>query len=212
MGYQGYNYETVLIGEDCWFVENVRYLPAVSAPSIGSEQDGLAHAYVYEWYGENGDVDAAMATTYYNDYGVLYNFQAVETWSLCPSGWHVPSSIEFRDLDVALGLPIGDFNDVGWSGTGAAIGTALKVEYGWCCGGGGTNTSGFSAKGAGGRWGDGQGPQFSDIGAASRWWTSTSSGENAWHHDVASQNAGVYWKDDAPKSRGHSVRCIKDAE
>ena len=212
VGYQGYNYETVLIGEDCWFVENVRYLPEVSAPSIGSEQDGLAHAYVYEWYGENGDVDAAMATTYYSDYGVLYNFQAVETWSLCPSGWHVPSSMEFRDLDVALGLPIGDFNDVGWSGAGAAIGTALKVEYGWCCGGGGTNTSGFSAKGAGGRWGDGQGPQFSDIGAASRWWTSTSSGENAWHHDVASQNAGVYWKDDAPKSRGHSVRCIKDTE
>ena len=212
VGYQGYNYETVLIGEHCWFVENVRYLPEVSAPSIGSEQDGLAHAYVYEWYGENGDVDAAMATTYYNDYGVLYNFQAVETWSLCPSGWHVPSSIEFRDMDVALGLPIGDFNDVGWSGAGAAIGTALKVEYGWCCGGGGTNTSGFSAKGAGGRWGDGQSPQFSDIGAASRWWTSTSSGENAWHHDVASQNAGIYWKDDAPKSRGHSVRCIKDAE
>ena len=24
--------------------------------------------------------------------------------------------MEFRDLDVALGLPIGDFNDVGWSG------------------------------------------------------------------------------------------------
>ena len=91
MGYRGYNYETVLIGEDLWFVENVRYLPS-KRPSIGSEQDGLAHAYVYEWYDENGDVDAATATSYYNDYGVLYNFQTVETWSLCPTGWHVPTN------------------------------------------------------------------------------------------------------------------------
>ena len=34
-----------------------------------------------------------MATLVFaNDYGArLYNFQAVETWSLCPTGWHVPA-------------------------------------------------------------------------------------------------------------------------
>ena len=209
--YQGYDYQTVQIGEQCWFAENVRYLPGVSPPSIGSEQDGLPHAYVYGWYSEDGDVDAAMSTPNYNSFGALYNFQAVTTWDLCPSGWHVPSAAEFRALDVALGLPDEELNNIGWTGGGAEIGTALKVESGWCCGGGGTNTSGFSAKGAGGRWGDGPAP-FADVGLASRWWTSTGSGENAWHHDVASQNPGVYWKDDAPKSRGHSVRCVKDTD
>ena len=209
--YQGYDYETVQIGEQCWFAENVRYLPGVSPPSIGSEQDGLPHAYVYGWYSEDGDIDAAMSTPNYNIFGALYNFQAVTDWDLCPSGWHVPSAAEFRTLDVALGLPDEELNNIGWTGGSAEIGTALKVESGWCCGGGGTNTSGFSAKGAGGRWGDGPAP-FADIGLASRWWTSTGSGGNAWHHDVASQNPGVYWKDDAPKSRGHSVRCVKDTE
>ena len=54
-----YNYETVLIGEDCRFVENVSVSLLVCQAPLRLEvnKHGLAHAYVYEWYDENGDVD-----------------------------------------------------------------------------------------------------------------------------------------------------------
>ena len=32
--YQGYDYETVQIGEQCWFAENCKYLPSVSLSNL----------------------------------------------------------------------------------------------------------------------------------------------------------------------------------
>ena len=49
--YQGYDYETVQIGEQCWYAENVRFLPQVSPPDLGSEIDDQPHAYVFGHYG-----------------------------------------------------------------------------------------------------------------------------------------------------------------
>ena len=51
--YQGYDYETVQIGEQCWFAENARFLPEVSPPDVGGEDDAAAHAYVSGYSGSS---------------------------------------------------------------------------------------------------------------------------------------------------------------
>jgi uncharacterized protein (TIGR02145 family) len=38
-----------------------------------------------------------------NTYGALYNWFAVETGKLCPTGWHVPTDAEWTVLSDYLG-------------------------------------------------------------------------------------------------------------
>jgi uncharacterized protein (TIGR02145 family) len=84
------------------------------------------------------DVEEAKATENYDTYGVLYNWPAVMTEDICPSGWHVPSYTEFNQL-------------ISFVGGEDVAGCALK-EVGnnywndnYCA----TNSSGFSALGGG---------------------------------------------------------------
>jgi uncharacterized protein (TIGR02145 family) len=65
-------YRTVTINGVTWMAENLRYLPKQGA--------------VYY------DNDANNARTY----GILYEWKAAVT--ACPSGWHLPSGTEFRNL------------------------------------------------------------------------------------------------------------------
>ena len=60
--HEGYNYSTVLIGGQCWFAENCRYLPEVSPSSPGNTTD--PYYYVYDY--EGTDVTAAQATANYD--------------------------------------------------------------------------------------------------------------------------------------------------
>ena len=99
VSHDGYDYSTVLIGEQCWFAENCRYLPEVSPSSEGNETDPYYYVYGYE----GTDVAAAMSTSNYATYGVLYNWPAVMTEGICPSGWHIPSDEEFTQLTDFLG-------------------------------------------------------------------------------------------------------------
>ena len=99
VSHEGYNYSTVQIGEQCWFSENCRYLPVVSPSSAGSETSPYHYVYGYE----GTTVSAAQATDNYATYGVLYNWPAVMTEGICPSGWHIPSDEEFTELTDFLG-------------------------------------------------------------------------------------------------------------
>ena len=187
MSYQGYDYETVLIGEQCWFAENVRYLPSVSPADLGSEDDGLPHAYVTGYSGT--DIYEAASTENHLTYGALYNFAAVIQWQLCPSGWHVPS-----DGDWASSLDAPNWNA-----------TELR-SLTW----NGTNQSGFNAlpggfRDAGGFFNESYGADF---------WTSTefdaSFAERRYILTTSEALEGT--NDPRWKSHAFSVRCMKDAE
>ena len=52
--YQGYEYDVVEIGNQCWFAENCRFLPSVSPSGDYSTTD--PYYYVYEY--EGTDVEA----------------------------------------------------------------------------------------------------------------------------------------------------------
>ena len=187
--YQGYEYATVQIGEQCWFAENARYLPFVSPSDLGWEDDGGAHAYVAGYEGTS--VEEAKTHSEYEEYGTLYNFVSVQESLMCPQGWHVPSLSEWDVLKGSIG-----------------ISSAYKLKSAppvWD----GTNELGFNAIRVPVRTSNGS---FTDYSKAD-FWTSTSieESDNAWGQEL---NTGddTFTDDPNGKGSGNPIRCIKDTE
>lgn len=64
-------YTAIMIGDQCWMAENLRYLPEVTHSIVGGSG---THYYVF---GYNGyDTAAAKATENYATYGALYSWGA----------------------------------------------------------------------------------------------------------------------------------------
>jgi len=187
--HEGYWYNTTSIGGQCWFSENVRYLPEVSPSVVGS--DAVPHAYVYGY--EGNQVDEAKITLNYHQFGVLYNFSAVEQWGLCPIGWHVPTDAEWTAMTSSLG-------------SDNFAGSMMKSNLGdsW----NGTNLSGFSGLPGGGR---GSSGGFNFAGSIGYWWSSSPVGSNAWFRNMLYFNEDVN-RDSNNRRGGFSVRCVRDAE
>lgn len=92
-------YKTVKIGDQWWMAENLRTTKYNDGTSIPNITDGTAWSYLstpgYCWY--NNDI------SYKNPYGALYNWYAVNTSKLAPTGWHVPTDGEWATLINYLG-------------------------------------------------------------------------------------------------------------
>ena len=204
--YQGYDYETVLIGDQCWFAENLRSEnydngDAIPANLSNSEWDQVTSGAVAV-YGEDAgcynyspDIDACDPAQSLEEYGRLYNWHAVDdARGLCPSGWHVPTDGEWTVMTDELG--------------GESIaGGQMKTTYGWYQGGNGTNSTGFSGLPGGGR--DYVG-YFSFAGGSGYWWSSSPNGSLAWYRSLVSTES-VY-RYSGNRRYGFSVRCVRDAE
>ncbi len=104
-------YETVLIDDQWWMAENLKFLPCVSSPVSDS---GF---YVYNYF--DTIVAEAKQTLNYQTYGVLYNWATAmalpnqynsELWNgsdslhqgICPDGWHLPADAEWNKLELFL--------------------------------------------------------------------------------------------------------------
>ena len=188
--HEGYWYNTTSIGGQCWFAENLRYLPEVSPSAEGSDLN--PHAYVYGY--EGVEVLDAKNTLEYHQFGVLYNFPAVEQWDLCPIGWHVPTDLEWTEMTNSLGGVL-------------FAGNLMKARYGedWD----GTNLSGFSGLPGGYR--NGSFGNFFDAGIGGLWWSFSPFGSFAWFRVLFDYDESVYRYSDYQRS-GLSVRCVRDAE
>ncbi|MGB1099779.1 MAG: fibrobacter succinogenes major paralogous domain-containing protein [Flavobacteriales bacterium] len=218
VSYQGYDYATVLIGDQCWFAENLRsenYENGDAIPSnlSDSEWENTSSGAVAV-YGEDvgcsnysPDIDACDPAQSLNEYGRLYNWYAVDdARGLCPSGWHVPTDGEWMTLEMALGMSESDANDTGFRGTDQ--GTQMKTDYGWSGGGNGTNSSGFAGLPGGYRASYGF---FNFAGYDGFWWSSSPIGSNAWNRSLGNGYESVGRGNYSPRL-GFSVRCIRDAE
>jgi len=195
MNYHGYDYATVQIGEQCWFAENCRHLEAVSPPSLGFEDDSLAHAYVQGYGGAS--VDEAMTMENFALHGVLYNQLAAESWDICPTGWHVP-------IDANIPQQ-GDFEELKLVLPANAIGTALKASPTDVPPWDGNNSSGFKGISSGARslyW-DGE---FSGLDITAFYWS-----QSGWSRRLDSNDENLSLMGLGP-AWGLSVRCIKDTE
>ena len=197
--YQGYDYETVQIGEQCWFAENLRSENYRNGHTIPAN---LSDA---EWQGTTAGAISAIDL---DEYGGLYNWHAIsDERGLCPSGWIIPSDEDWKVMERELGMSEEDSNAMGRRGTNQ--GAQVKADYGWGIEGNGTNSSGFSALPGGFRVGDGSGS--SD--GFGRWWTSTPNGTTrSWHRDLLSEDDKIGRNWDAEVHFGLSARCIQDSE
>ena len=187
--YQGHAYETVQIGDQCWFAENCRFMPFVGG---GFQEEPSILVYGYD-----GDsVEEAQETLTYDMYGALYNFASATQLGLCPQGWHVPSKIEFDELFANLG-------GIDQAHFQVMQEQAWNVDFDIA-------DEGFSLLPAGWLY-----LSFAQVGESAYMWTSTPYGENdprgyAWNIQELNQFQVVY--EGASRSAGQSVRCIKDSE
>lgn len=207
--YDGVTYNTVQIGDQCWLKENLRTTKYNDGTSITNITNNSTWASTitgaYCCY--------SNSTSNCSTYGALYNWYAVNTGKLCPSGWHVPSDAEWTTLTNYLSA-----NSTYWCGSNSSyIAKSLASTTSWnsstttCAVGNDlstNNSTGFSALPGGSRYpSDGS---FSDLGYDGYWWSSTElDGSNAWCRDLYYNNADVLRYDDN-KRYGFSVRCLRD--
>jgi len=187
-------YHKVTIGTQVWMVENLKttkYNDGTDIPNVtGNEEWDTLTTEAYCWY--NNDQSTYKAT-----YGALYNWHAVNTGKLCPTGWHVPTSDEWLTLisflggeDVA-GCKLKETDTTHWQ--------SPNIEA--------TNQSGFTALPGGYRF-DGV---FDFLRHMGYWWSSS---------ELEDGDAAKYWCMNRYycdieelidyENNGFSVRCIKD--
>jgi uncharacterized protein (TIGR02145 family) len=210
-------YTTVVIGTQTWMVENLKTTRLNDGTPIenitASSYWGTAHynqTPAYCWY--NNDI------TYKNPYGALYNQYAVNTGKLAPTGWHVPTSAEWTTLILYLDPTAPLMGASGWESeiAGNKLKEAGSAHWGdpsSSCVNPATNESGFTAVGAGYRYGDtnGMNAYFASINQGSWMWSSNPVADEyqldlCWSSRVWRYNYNAYGQPTA----GFSVRCIKD--
>lgn len=129
-------YNTVKIGNQCWMKENLRTTHyedgTVIALGTGSSTD-TSISQAYRYYPNNNQSTVSV-------YGYLYNKKAVlgnnsssfanpsGVQGICPSGWHVPSKAEWRQLTDYVR---GQSQHLCPDSIGGSIVKALASTIGW---------------------------------------------------------------------------------
>lgn len=191
--YWDYDYSTVLIGDQCWFAENLRTTEYTNGDSITHISDDDM------WYTTN--IAGGYCAPNNNDslgftYGLLYNgYCTTDSRGICPEGWHIPLNSEWTAMVDTIGAS-------GWLGE---EGHALKAESYWPAGSQGMDAFGFSALPAGHRLDLGA---FLDVGLQARWWSDGPGSLWNWIF-IVDQGPNINSLYVNPNG-GFSVRCTKD--
>ena len=186
-------YNTVAIGTQVWFKENLRTKKYRNGNNIIVKTNTDTSTLVGQMYYYGND-----SLTNYPVYGALYNWMATQVSdSLCPTGWHVPTDAEWTTLTTYL------------LGEGVAGGKmkSIGTTYWNSPNTGATNETGFSVLPGGGRGSDGI---FSSIRSNAFFWSATEyEVTHAYFRALFNAN-GFGLSLTANKSDGLSVRCLKN--
>ena len=226
--YDGNEYNTVKIGNQCWTKENLRTTHYSNGEEISLGLFDLDHSSTTTAYRYYPDNHSGMVDTY----GYLYNWPAVMhgaasssanpsgVQGICPNGWHVPSDSEWTQLtDYVSGRSeyvCGIFNTIAKalaSATGCwAECTDCDDDYNPCAVGynqSTNNATGFSAMPAG----EHSGLSYEPSSHIAYFWSSTErngyDGYYAWYRYLY-HNSEYVTRDDHGKEAGYSVRCLRD--
>lgn len=105
----GNTYQTIKIGDYWWMADNLRTTRYKNGDSIPLIADTM------EWYWLESE--AYMWSNYIKTeldrkhYGALYKGYAALGDKICPSGWHVPTDDDWKNLEMALGIPYSELED-----------------------------------------------------------------------------------------------------
>lgn len=100
----GHTYKTVNIGNQVWFAENLNYDDKKSVCPMKDEKYCDKYGRLYKFFAER-----------------LTDSTASSLADVCPSGWHIPDSLDWEEL----------FAYVKANNDGEAIGVSLKSRSGW---------------------------------------------------------------------------------
>jgi len=196
-------YKTVLIGKYKWMAENLKtttYNNGIKIPNVKEQSvwENLSTG-AYCWYKNN--------ESYADTFGLLYNWHAVNTGNLCPTGWRVPTDEEWKYLEGYVDS-IYSIGDTIWDKSGLRgydAGKRLKTISGWRPGITGTDNFGFSALPGGEHL-----KHFYAGGSSGFWWSSTeASVSSAWYRNLIYSYEYVS-RDSHPKQMGFSIRCLRN--
>lgn len=186
-------YKAITIGNQVWLTENLRttrYNDSTPIPHVTDNTVWInLNTPAYCWYNNDESANGEI-------YGALYNFYAVDTKKLCPTGWQVPTYNDWLALEVFLG---GNY------------GHKLKDAVGlyWVNdNNNSTNETGFTARPGGIRDGSTLGI-FLSIGEIGVWWGYEYSTYFMLHAGISQIDLSNTFSLEARRS-GISVRCIKD--
>ena len=220
--YDGNTYNTIQIGTQTWMAENLKtthYANGTEIPLVENttDWDNLGYTNKAMCYYDNSSTNA-------NTYGALYTWAAAmnganssssnpsNVQGVCPSGWHLPSDAEWKQLETYLGMSQADVDDSGYGYRGTNEGSKLAGNSGlWNDGDLENNaafgTSGFTALPGGYRGYDGT---FYILGEGANFWIAEEDiSSYAWRRKLDFNHSGVvrYRSDNR---NGFSVRCVKD--
>jgi uncharacterized protein (TIGR02145 family) len=195
LNYGSQIYNTVQIGTQCWMAQNLNIGTRING-SQNQTNNSIIEKYCYNDLESNCDVYGAL---YQWDEAMQY-VTAERVKGICPSGWHIPTDGEWTVLSTNLG---------GQSAAGGKIKETGLVHW-ESPNTGATNSSGFTALGAGYR---GINPiGFYELKVDVNIWTSTQSTTypgTAWMRYVYNYQH-ILISSLSNKPDGYSLRCIKD--
>ena len=188
VNYGGQIYNTVLIGNQCWFKENLNIGTRID--DVNEQTDNsIIEKYCYG----NDELNC-------DEYGGLYQWDEMMqytttqgTQGICPDGWHLPTDDEWTSL-------------VNYAGGSSNAGYKLKSISGWYNNGNGSDEYGFDALPCGGSWY----AVFNGLTQHANFWLSDEQG-----YSLALLKSLYYYSDEVlhygnDKGCGLSVRCVKD--
>jgi uncharacterized protein (TIGR02145 family) len=203
----GNTYKTVVIGNQEWMAENLK----VSKYSDGTQIPYVANEYINQGNSNSWTILNTGAYTWYNNdsinfecpYGKLYNgYAAMNSLSICPAGWHVPTEADWLALQNELG---------GWELAGSRMKSVGNAYWNWTPNSNNyeetNNSSGFSALPAGIGF-----TFFLNEGEATFFWSSTygdyptelltmnMTNTTSWGNLVAGYSL----------KNGQSIRCVRE--
>jgi len=196
--YGGKTYNTVLIGTQCWFKENL---------NIGTQINGSQEQ-------TNNSIIEKYCFANYEDYcdlfGGLYQWNEIMQYQttagvqgICPAGWHIPTDGEWTILTAFLGgetVAGGKMKSIGNSQDGTGLWQWPNEEA--------TNESGYTGMPAGVR-GNNDG-SFAGEGQSIDLWSSTEyNGDRAMCRGLTYYSSGLSILGN-DKLDGFSVRCIRN--
>ena len=190
-------YNTVLIGNQCWFSQNLNVGNKII---VSQTNNGVLEKYCY-----NNDENNC------NIYGGIYLWDEAMQYSLtpgvqgmCPDGWHFPTDEEWTTLVSNLG---------GESVAGGMMKSTGNLQAGtglwyYSANGGATNSSGFTAHPAGyadPTWG------WTSLGTQTFWWSSTDFNNHSyvWARSINYDAINIV-RGFPAKVFGFSVRCLRN--